>query len=47
MVLTADYILQKKGFEDDEKVLETVVLVIQHVNVLNGTELYTEKWLKW
>lgn len=47
MILTTDYIPQKIRFEDDEKVLEIVVLVIQRMNVLNATEWYTEKWLKW
>ena len=30
----------------DEKVLEIVVMVAQHYNVLNDTDLYTKKWLK-
>lgn len=24
-----------------------MIMVADSVNVLNGTELYTEKWLKW
>lgn len=32
--------------QDDEKFLEIVAITAQNINVLNGNELYIEKWFK-